>query len=140
MTQTLKNGFGMIEIIIYVAIMALLAGIAGPMYFSYMKNAAKTKTTANLDLIKNEINRYHGDIGRFPRTLDDLVDKPDADDPVAKRWNGPYLEVKGGGLPTDGWNRDFYYTVTPGGAHPYELYSFGPEGEEGPEDQRVSAW
>jgi general secretion pathway protein G len=138
MTHTLKRGFGMVEIMIYIAIMAVLASIAGPLYFTYMKNAAKSKTTQQLALLKNEINRYHGDTGRYPRVLDDLMDKPDADDPLYKKWNGPYLDAKE--LPEDGWHHEFQYEVTPGGARPYELYSFGPEGEDGPEDDRISAW
>ena len=140
MTHTLKRGFGMVEIMIYIAIMAVLAGVAGPMYFSYMKGTYKTKTVETLALMKNEINRYHADTGRYPRILDDLMDKPDVDDPLYKKWNGPYLDLKGASSPEDGWNHEFQYEVTPGGARPYELYSFGPEGEDGPEEDRISAW
>lgn len=140
MSRTLKSGFGMIEIVIYVAILAVLATIAIPSYLSYMKTAAKATTEGNLNLLKNEINRYHGDMGRYPRALDDLVDKPDTDEPSAKRWNGPYVDVKGGGLPQDGWKNDFVYELTPGGAHPYDLYSYGPDGEDGSDDSRISVW
>lgn len=140
MSQTLKRGFGMIEIVIYVAILAVLATIAIPSYMSYMKSTAIATTDGNLSLLKNEMNRYHADMGKYPRSLDDLVDKPDADEPGAKRWNGPYVDVKGGGLPEDGWKNEFVYELTPGGAHPYELYSYGPEGEDAPEDDRISAW
>lgn len=128
------------EIMIAVAIMGLLAGVGIPMYMSYMKTAATTQTNGNLSLFKNEINRYHADMGRYPRALDDLVDKPDADDQGAKRWQGPYIDAKGGSVPADAWHNDFMYELTPGGAHPYELYSYGPEGEDAPEEDRISAW
>lgn len=140
MASSLKKGFSLMEIMIAIAIMGLLAGVGIPMYMSYMKKAAVTKTDGNLALLKNEINRYHADMGKYPRSLDDLVDKPDPDSPGAKRWQGPYLDVKGGGLPEDGWGNEYVYGLTQGAAHPYELYSYGPEGEDGSEEDRISAW
>ena len=140
MTATLRAGYSFMEIVIVIAIIAILAGIGIPSYLGHVDRAKDAKTTAHLNLVKNAINQYYGDTGRFPRALDDLIDQPDQDEPIAKKWHGPYLEIKGGGLPQDGWERDFYYEVTPGGKHPYELYSYGQEGEDGPEDKRVSAW
>jgi general secretion pathway protein G len=140
MFKSLKSGFSLMEIMIAIAIMGMLAGVGIPMYFSYIKNASITKTNANLAMLKNEVNRYHADTGKYPRSLDDLVDKPDSDDPIANKWSGPYIDVKGGKLPEDGWNQEFYYEVTSGGMRPFELYSYGPEGEDGPEEQRINAW
>jgi general secretion pathway protein G len=140
MSTTLKNGFSLMEIMIAVAIMGLLASIAIPNLMGYMQKANKEKTTQHLNLFKSSITQYYADTGRFPRALDDLMDKPDSEDPLAKKWQGPYIESKGGGLPQDGWGQDFVYELTPGAAHPYELYSYGPEGEDAPEDDRISVW
>ena len=140
MLGTLKSGYSFMEIVIVIAIISILAGVGIPSYLSYIESSKVTKTVAHINLVKNEINRYYGDIGRFPESLDDLLDAPDDDSPLAKKWNGPYLEIKGGGLPMDGWDRDLVYEKTPGSAHPYELYSFGKEGEDGPEEKRITAW
>jgi general secretion pathway protein G len=134
----LKKGFSLMEIMIVVAIMGLLVAMSVTYLASYMEDARKGKTRAHLALIKNEITRYYSHTSRFPRSLDDLVDKPENDDSLAKKWNGPYFE--NGIIPKDGWDRDFYYELTPGGKHPYELYSYGKEGEEGPENQRINLW
>lgn len=140
MTLSLQKGFSLMEIMIAVAIMGILAGVGIPMYSSYLKNARMKRTESTLALFKNEINRYNADTGRYPRALDDLIDKPDADSPLSKKWQGPYIDVKGGGLPEDAWGQDFVYELTPGGTHPYELYSYGPDGEDAPEEDRISAW
>lgn len=140
MTGTLRRGFAMMDALIAIALVTLILGVGMPVMFNQLKKGKIFKTEQNLNLLKQSINQYYGDVGRWPRNLDDLVDKPDADSPFAKKWQGPYLEVKGGGLPTDGWDQDFVYELTPGGAHPYELYSYGPEGEDGPEEDRISVW
>ena len=52
-----------------------------------------------------------------------------------KGWNGPYLANE---LPTDLWQRDYVY-VYPGNYMEYDIYSFGPDGLEGTEDD-VCNW
>ena len=50
-------------------------------------------------------------------------------------WNGPYLAIE---LPTDPWGRDYVY-VYPGNYGEYDIYSFGPDGLKGTEDD-VCNW
>lgn len=140
MTGTLRRGFAMMDVLVAMAILGLLLAIAGPSMLSYLKRGNKLKTEQHLNLLKQSINQYYADTSSFPHSLDDLVDKPDADSPLARRWQGPYVEAKGGGVPEDGWGHDFVYERTPGAVHPYELYSYGSEGEDGPEEDRISAW
>jgi len=135
-----KSGFSLIEIMIAVVIIGIMATIGISAISGYRARASKTATVSMLTSLKNAVQMYYSDTGKYPQSLDELVDKPDGDDPLAKRWEGPYIEAKGGGVPVDGWNNEFQYERTPGGAHPFDLYSFGPEGEDAPEDERLSAW
>ena len=64
-----------------------------------------------------------------------MVEKPAG--AAGKKWSLPYLEK---GLPEDPWGNEFQYKVTPGGEHPYELYSFGANGPDAPSEEYIDAW
>jgi general secretion pathway protein G len=48
--------------------------------------------------------------------------------PGIAAWNGPYL--KGGNVPNDPWNNPYLYRA-PGERSPYEIVSYGSDGQEG---------
>jgi general secretion pathway protein G len=48
--------------------------------------------------------------------------------PGVAAWNGPYL--KGNTLPNDPWNHPYMYRA-PGQHGPYEIISYGADGQEG---------
>lgn len=140
MTMSFKNGFSFIEIMIAVVIMGVLAGVIAPAYFSYVARAKTRTTEANLRVTKQAITAFHGDTGRYPESLLDLNRKP-LDDSIAKKWAGPYLELKDGDdVPLDGYGNDLIYQRSePGAEKPYLLYSHGPEGEGSPEEEWIYA-
>ena len=129
----LQRGFGMIEIVIYISILALLAGVVGPKLFQIFASSQKKTTRMALKNVADQINVYHIHTGRYPETLEDLSRKP-SDERVASRWDGPYLELKEGELPRDGWGNDIQYNKNDSG---FELYSFGPNCENGSDEERV---
>lgn len=129
-----QAGFTFLELVIAVLILGVLMGIAIPAYWAFADRAKRSATKSTLANIKQAINLYQNDTGKYPKRLDDLVHRPSGDE--GKKWEGPYLQKS----PRDGWNREFYYKVTPGGKHPYELYSYGKEGESGPEEGYIDAW
>jgi general secretion pathway protein G len=133
-----QEGFSFVELMIVIAIMAILAVIAVPQFLSYQKRAKLRSTVANLQAISNAIDSFNTDTGEYPSKLDDLVKKP-ADANIASKWMG-YLKSKK--IPKDSWNQSFFYSVNPAGAeHPYELYSFGAKGKKGtPKSERISVW
>lgn len=127
-------GFSLTELIIYVLIIGVLMSVGVPMYLNYVQRAKETTTRQNLQLLKNQINLYQAEFGKYPTRLEDLVEKPKED--LGKKWRA-FLEK----LPRDGWNQEFYYRITSGGKHPYDLYSTGgaSEGEE-IDEKRISVW
>jgi general secretion pathway protein G len=46
-----------------------------PRYFKSLDNAAETVLAENLRLTREVIDRYYGDTGRYPDTLEQLVEK-----------------------------------------------------------------
>jgi len=74
---------------------------------------------AMLSYLKQGIERYKGELGSYPVSLDALVK-----DPGVPAWAGPYVMALG----EDPWDRPFAYSRSDQG---YELKSLGPDGKEG---------
>lgn len=67
------EGFTLIELIIVMAIIAILASIAVPSYLSSMKAAKEAVLKEDLHVMRNAIDSYTMDKGKAPQSLDDLV-------------------------------------------------------------------
>ncbi|MDN4059301.1 type II secretion system protein [Massilia sp. YIM B02769] len=76
MTRThRKRGFTLIELLVVLGIVALLLTLAVPRFFP---SVDKTKETILLDNLRNTravIDQYHADTGRYPDSLEQLVEK-----------------------------------------------------------------
>lgn len=131
-------GFSFIELVVAITIMAILATLVAPKIFKFVGQTKELKTTTSLKAIKNAIMFFHNDTGQYPNTLMDLVFKP-ADPKLGQRWKGEYLEEKD--IEEDGWKNEFvYHKNSPGSKHPYELHSWGPNGEGSPQGEWIDAW
>jgi len=71
--QAGDGGFTLIELIIVMAIIAILASIAVPSYLSSMKAAKEAVLKEDLHVMRNAIDSYTMDKGKAPQSLDDLV-------------------------------------------------------------------
>lgn len=79
-------GFSLMEIVIAVAVMAVLAGAVGPMVFRQLQRAKEEATRQELASIRDAIEEYHSDTGTLPAQLASLVS-----DDGRTGWAGPYL-------------------------------------------------
>ncbi len=137
-TRHARAGFTFIELVIAIAILAILAAIVGPMFMGQLEKARVSGTRSNLNSIKSAIGMFKVDTARYPNKLRDLVKKP-RDEALARKWQkGGYLE--GGELPDDAWGESFQYKRTPEGKNPYELYSYGPNLAGSPKEEWHSVW
>jgi general secretion pathway protein G len=133
-----REGFSLIEMLIVFAVMAIAAAIIVPNMMSYLGGAKIKKAKADVRAINLDISRYYMDTNQYPSTLKDLITRP-ADERVSKKWMGPYLSKKD--VPRDPWGAKYVYQVTPeNAAHPYELYSHGPNGKKSPKAEWISVW
>ena len=74
-TRIRKRGFTLIELLVVLGIVALLLTLAVPRFFP---SVDKTKETILLDNLRNTravIDQYHADTGRYPDSLEQLVEK-----------------------------------------------------------------
>jgi general secretion pathway protein G len=68
-----KRGFTFIELMVVVAIIGILAAIAIPAYRDSVKKAKEAVLRENLFQLRNLLNQYKADKGKYPASLNDLV-------------------------------------------------------------------
>jgi len=69
----LHNGFTLIELLVVMTIVALLMSIAVPRYFQSVSKAEENVLKEDLTLMREALDKYHADSGKYPDTLDDLI-------------------------------------------------------------------
>lgn len=72
---TLRRGFTLIELLVVLAIVALLLTIAVPRYFQGIEVAKETILIENLRLTRETIDKFYSDTGRYPESLEELVER-----------------------------------------------------------------
>lgn len=70
-----NSGFTLIELVIVMAVIALLLSIAMPRYFSSVEKARESVLRENLALTRQALDKYYGDNGKYPESLEQLVSK-----------------------------------------------------------------
>lgn len=72
---TRANAFTLIELLVVLAIIAVLATLALPKYFQNIDTAKETVLAENLRLTRDTIDKFYADTGKYPESLDELVEK-----------------------------------------------------------------
>ena len=102
-----RRGFTLIELLVVLSILALLATIAVPRYYQHVEQAEEAVLRENLHRMRDAIDKYYGDNGRYPERLDDLVARrylraipPDPLTDSAETWIviAPEQDAGGGGV------------------------------------------
>lgn len=129
----LNQAFTLVEILLVVVIIGILAALVIPRIAGSSERARVTAATTDINGgIKSALGAYEVDNGFYPKSLQDLITQPSE----ARNWHGPYLDS----LPKDPWGYPYVYTY-PGKHIPgsYDLYSVGPDGKAGTEDD-ITSW
>ena len=72
-TLARRRGFTLIELLVVLAVIALLLSLAAPRYFNHVQRSREVVLHENLNVMRDAIDKYHADRGRYPETLADLV-------------------------------------------------------------------
>jgi general secretion pathway protein G len=75
MRKTTPSGFTLIELLIVLAIVALMLTLAMPRYFQSIDASKETILAENLHATRDAIDKFFGDTGRYPDSLQELVEK-----------------------------------------------------------------
>jgi general secretion pathway protein G len=123
-----SRGFTLIEIMVVVVIIGLLAAFVVPRVVGQVDQARIVKAQGDIQKIEAALAMYRLDTSRYPTTdqgLKALVAQPEN----VRNWRpGGYLSKAS----VDPWGSAYLYRSPGlGGAADYDVYSVGPDGEEG---------
>jgi general secretion pathway protein G len=133
--QTHKIGFTLIELLVVVIIIASLAAMVLPHVMPATTEAKIKIARGDIARIETALSIFRLHYDRYPTTEEnlDILLKPS----TMKGWNNePYLTRQ----PLDPWKRKYQYRYP--GSHPplpYDLWSSGPDGKDGTEDD-ITNW
>lgn len=122
-----RAGATILEVLVVLSIIAMIAAVVGPRVIGYL-GQAKTETTAlQIDQLRNAVQLFYIDAGRYPsgaEGLSVLFDGPAG----LGRWNGPYLETADALI--DPWGREYIYGA-PSNDGDFTITSLGRDGVAG---------
>ena len=124
-----RRGFTLIEILVVIAILGLLGSVAVVKYMSYLEDAAVKTTGEKLRELKKVLEVYYSQNMKYPEELNLLVEPEDETKEGVLNKSGLY----------DAWKQEIQYAVTENDEHPFELYSFGPDRQDGTDDD-INIW
>jgi len=130
-----RGGFTLIEIMVVVAVIAVLGALVAPNVFRHLGAAKDTTARAQMEMIGAALDAYRLDNGRYPTTeqgLQALWDRPTTP-PVPQNWRGPYLQKA---IPLDPWGNPYVYQSPARYSRMgYDLMSYGADGQPGGEGE-----
>ncbi len=68
-----EKGFTLLEMMVVMAIIALLLTIAAPRYFVHLDRSREAALRQTLFIVRDALDKFHMDRGRSPESLDELV-------------------------------------------------------------------
>ncbi|ABB75870.1 N-terminal methylation site [Nitrosospira multiformis ATCC 25196] len=69
------SGFTLVELLVVMAIIAVLLTIAAPRYFNSVERSKEAVLRQDLNVMRDAIDKFYGDTGSYPRDLAELVEK-----------------------------------------------------------------
>jgi general secretion pathway protein G len=130
------QGFTLVELLLVLVILSVLAVVVVPKFAGRSQQARVTAAQTDIAALETALGLFEVDCGRFPTTeegLQALIQQPaDLDS-----WKGSYLTRAG--LPKDRWGNPYVYRCPGQHNNSYDLYSFGPDGQEGGGDD-IDNW
>lgn len=132
------RGFTFLEIMFVVVIIGVLLAVAIPRFTGKTQRARERATELQMRNISLALKEYEMEIGTFPTSsqgLEALIRRPSG---VGEDvWRDAFLDQDD--LPKDAWGNPFNYRA-PGEHHrDFDLWSNGPDGQEGTEDD-ITNW
>ena len=123
-----KAGYSLLEILIVLAIIALIAALVGPRLFAQFDKSKVTAARVQVKSLAAAVETMRLDIGRYPTAAEGLGLLNAAPGGAVANWSGPYLS---GGVPKDPWGHDYSYAAPEAEGQEPKVVSLGADGKPG---------
>jgi general secretion pathway protein G len=132
-----QSGFSLLEVMVVLVIIGMILSIVAPNILGQQEEAALDKARLDIQQLEDAMNMYKLKNKKYPTTeqgLEALVTKTTID-PVPRRFpEGGFISK----LPEDPWGNP-YQLVSPGEMGKIDIFSMGPDGEVGTDDD-IGNW
>lgn len=125
-----QSGFSLLEILVAMAIMAILGGVMVVQFAGKTEEANLIRIKGDIKAVQSALIQYSSDNFMYPTTeqgLEALVQKPSSRPIPGNYARRGYIELN-----NDPWGNPYQYSY-PGEFGEYDIYSLGADGEEGGE-------
>lgn len=135
-----QAGMTLVEIMVVVAIIGLILGVVGVNVFERFEKAKMETAATQIKALEGALAQYRRDNGSYPSTeqgLRALIEKPNIGKVPKYFPKSGYLRERN--IPTDPWNNEYQYRSPGVYGNDFEIWSVGPDEDEGTEDD-VKSW
>lgn len=123
-----KRGYTLIEILVVLAIIAMLVGLAGPQFLKVQGGAKAKAAGIEVKTLKTGLDTMSLDIGRYPTQAEGLNLLAAAPGDGVPNWRGPYITP----IPDDPWGHPYVYTPPElNDGHEPKIMSLGEDDKPG---------
>lgn len=132
-----QSGFTMLEMMVVIVILGIMATLVLPQIFGQREQADMQKAISDITALENAMEMYRVQNGIYPTTeqgLEALVSAPQTDPRPRNYQSDGYIRR----LPADPWGNE-YRLLSPGQNGRYDIFSVGPDGQPGTEDD-IGNW
>ncbi|NMP30429.1 type II secretion system major pseudopilin GspG [Thalassotalea sp. M1531] len=137
MMQQRQSGFTLLEVMVVIVILGILASMVVPNLMGSQERANVQKAVSDVTALETSLSMYKMDNYNYPSTeqgLEALVSETDIE-PLPRRFpEEGYIKR----LPNDPWGNE-YQLLNPGENGKVDIFSMGPDGEAGTEDD-IGNW
>ena len=132
-----QRGFTLLEVMVVIVILGISASMVVPNLMGNKDKADQQKAVSDIVALENALDMYKLDNSIYPTTeqgLDALVQKSTSSPEPRNFRDGGYVKR----LPQDPWRND-YFLLSPGENGKIDIFSAGPDGQAGTEDD-IGSW
>jgi len=133
----ISRGFTILEMMVVVVIIGILASMVVPNLMGSQERANMQKAVSDVSALETSLKMYKMDNYDYPSTdqgLEALITLTDIEPQPRRFPEGGYVQR----LPNDPWGNE-YQLLNPGENSKMDVFSMGPDGEPGTEDD-IGNW